>query len=349
MRILSLFDGVSCARAALGRMGVPVEVYYASEIDKYATAVSRKNYPDIIRLGDVRDVLGKLPVPIDLMILGSPCQDLSIAKKDRAGLEGKRSGLFWEAIRIHKEVKPQWFIYENVSSMKKEWKEQMLKAIQEIDPVAYMIEINASLVSAQSRRRVFFTNIPNVNQPEDKGILLRDVLEEEVADNFIVKPKSNTVRCLGRGSGIGDKHGWDTIRIGQIGKGGQGDRIYSTEGKSVGLSALGGGRGAKTGLYIVQVPRGNNKGGKKALDGKVPTLTSSSWEQNNKLSDSEIIRKLTPIECERLMTLPDNFTAGGINEKGEEVDISNTQRYKCLGNGFVVDVITHILKHIPSL
>jgi DNA (cytosine-5)-methyltransferase 3A len=126
------------------------------------------------------------------------------------------------------------------------------------------------------------------------------------------------------------------IRIGAIGNPGQANRVYSPEGKSVCLQANCGGTGAKTGLYMIQTPRGNNNGGIKALDGKTPTISASSWEENNKLYKDGLIRKLTPIECERLQGLPDNYTEG----------VSNTQRYKMLGNAFNVDVVAHILKHI---
>ena len=335
MKILSIFDGISCARVALERAGIPVELYYASEVDKYAIQIAQKNYPDTIQLGDVKEVNGLtfhgVSRPrIDLLIGGSPCQDLSIAQKNRKGLDGERSGLFWEYVRILKEVKPKWFILENVASMPKEAKDIITKELG-VEPIM----INAALVSAQNRKRLFWTNIPNVKLPDDRGIFLKDILEPSVDDTFTIRPKSNTVRSSGRGSGIYNKHNWDTIRIGSINKGGQGDRIYSPEGKSVGLSALGGGRGAKTGLYIVQTPRGKNAGGKRALNGKVPTLSSSSWEHNNKLSENEIIRKLTPVECERLQSLPDNYTEG----------VSNTQRYKVLGNAFNVEVIAHILKY----
>ena len=338
MKILSLFDGISCARVALERAGIPVELYYASEVDKYAIQIASKNYPDTIQVGDVKELNGSkfhgISLPrIDLLIGGSPCQDLSIAKKERKGLDGVRSGLFWEYVRILKEVKPKYFILENVNSMPKEAKDTITKELG-VEPIM----INAALVSAQNRKRLFWTNIPNVKLPDDWGIFLKDILQPKVDNVFTVKPKSNTVRPSRRGSGIDDKHNWDTIRIGNINKGGQGDRIYSPEGKSVGLSALGGGRGAKTGLYIVQTPRGKNKGGKRALDGKVPTLSSSSWEHNNKLSDNEIIRKLTPVECERLQSLPDNYTDG----------VSNAQRYKCLGNAFNVEVVAHILKGIAN-
>ena len=350
MRVLSLFDGISCARVALSRTGIVDEllyrknnqglIYFASEIDKNSIQIAQKNFPDTIQLGDVKTITKDLlssymgVVEIDLLIGGSPCQDLSIAKRERKGLNGVRSGLFWEYVRILKEVKPKWFILENVNSMPKEAKDTITKELG-VEPIM----INAALVSAQNRKRLFWTNIPNVKLPDDRGIFLKDILEPKVDDSFTVKPKSNTVRSSGRGSGIDNKHNWDTIRIGTINKGGQGDRIYSPEGKSVGLSALGGGRGAKTGLYIIQTPRGKNKGGKRALNGKVPTLSSSSWEHNNKLSNDEIIRKLTPIECERLQGLSDNYTAG----------VSNSQRYKMLGNAFNVDVVAHILEGIKTL
>jgi len=310
MKILSLFDGISCARVALERAGIPVEAYYASEIDKYAIQVSQKNYPDIKHIGSVTRLKLWNDNPnaidfyykegdVDLLIGGSPCQDLSIAKKDRKGLDGERSGLFWEYVRILREAKPKYFILENVASMPKEAKEIITQELG-VEPIM----INAALVSAQNRKRLFWTNIPNVTLPDDKGILLRDILEPKVDETYYVKDKSNTIRTSGRGSGIDDKHNWDTIRVGKIGKGGQGDRIYSPQGKSVALSAMGGGRGAKTGLYQ---------------------------------TEEYTVRKLTPIECERLQGLPDNYTKG----------ISNTQRYKCLGNAFNVDVVAHILSFIP--
>lgn len=390
MKVLSLFDGISCARVALERAGIPVEVYYASEIDKYAIQISQKNYPDIVQIGSVTELY---PTPnlhnLDLLIGGSPCQDLSIAKKDRKGLDGERSGLFWEYVRILNEVKPKYFILENVASMPKEAK-QIISETLGVEAVM----INASLVSAQNRKRLFWVGKFSsktgkyepieIPQPEDRNILLRDILEPKVDESFVVKPKSNTVRSSGRGSGINDRHNWDTIRIGQIGNGGQGDRIYSPDGKSVALSALGGGRGAKTGLYAVAlrnrgegkkpeiggdkansmttvqtdsmvgfiIPEATKKGYAIAKEGdsvdlsfpnsstrrgrvgeKVKNLMTS---QNIGVVQNMQIRKLTPIECERLQGLPDNYTEG----------VSNTQRYKSLGNAFNVDVVAHILSFI---
>lgn len=303
MKILSLFDGISCARVALERAGIPVEAYYASEIDKYAIQVSQKNYPSIQRIGDVEDVFfyredWKDILPIDLLIGGSPCQDLSIAKRDRKGLDGERSGLFWEYVRILREVNPKYFILENVASMPKGAREIITRELG-VEPIM----INAALVSAQQRKRLFWTNIPNVTIPEDKGILLKDIL----IDGIETKEKSLCITATYSRACPRDyfeKSSRQLIKVGEFNKGGQGDRVYSIEGKSVTLSALGGGRVAKTGLY---------------------ETTQGTY------------RKLHPIECERLQGLPDNYTEG----------ISNTQRYKTLGNAFNVDVLAHILSFIP--
>lgn len=308
MNVLSLFDGISCARVALDRAGIPVNCYLASEIDKNAIKISEKNYPDIIRVGSVVDL--EIEGQIDLLIGGSPCQDLSIAKKDRKGLEGDRSGLFWEYVRIKNECKPQWFILENVASMPKADKDIITKEMG-VDPVMF----NASLVSAQSRKRLFWTNIP-FDLPEDRGILLKDILQPdgEVDERMVVKGKSYCLTATychqtptenGIKNSIERKHR-TMVKVGHIGNNdAQANRVYDTDGKSCTLSAHGGGLGAKTGLY----------------------------ETNEK------IRKLTPIECERLQGLPDNYTEG----------VATTNRYKCLGNAFNVDVIAHILSRVKLM
>jgi len=357
MNVLSLFDGISCARVALERAGIPVDKYYASEIDKYAISISQKNYPDIIQIGSVTEVISSNYTDIDLLIGGSPCQDLSIAKKNRKGLDGERSGLFWEYVRILREVKPKWFILENVASMSKESRDTISKAL-----VVEPIMINASLVSAQNRKRLFWTNIPGVTQPEDRGILLKDILEEVVDENFFVYNQYNNRimkdKCgtLGTTMGRTAKQGYQVVRIGEIGNGGQGDRIYSQEGKSVSLSANGGGRGAKTGLYAIDLPTNTKKGfitakeregginisfpNSKTRRGRVIFGKSPTMQTTGQVGvlDGMYIRKLTPIECERLQGLPDNYTEG----------VSNTQRYKMLGNAFNVDVVAHILSFIPK-
>jgi len=320
MKVLSLFDGISCARVALERAGIKVDAYYASEIDKYAIQVSKKNYPNIVQLGDVKSILDNAGFglyfterygDIDLLIGGSPCQDLSIAKKDRKGLNGERSGLFWEYVRILKEVKPKYFILENVASMPKEAKETITKTLG-VEPIM----IDASLVSAQQRKRLFWVgklnrnlkSYPlqyqtlNITQPEDRGILLKDILENGTVDRF----KSYCIDAnYWKGASwkqYKEKGRRQLIKLGSIGKDSMGSRVYSPEGISKTISANGGGWGAKTGLYKIE----------------------------------DHVRKLTPIECERLMGLKDNYTEG----------VSNTQRYRCLGNAFHVDVIAHILSFI---
>lgn len=330
MNVLSLFDGISCGRVALERAGIKVNKYYASEIDKYAIQIAQKNYPDTIQLGDVKGIKGtdfidwdsenKKP-NIDILIGGSPCQGFSFAGK-QLNFKDPRSALFFEFVRLLKELKPKYFLLENVR-MKQEFQDIISEHLG-VKPIA----INSNLVSAQNRYRLYWTNIPNIKQPKDKGIFLKDIIHELrgelVDDKYFVKADITLKnRCIQAIKGVDEKaraltatmhkgaqaNGMTCIRVGEIGKGGQGDRIYSIDGKSVALSANGGGRGAKTGLYLVT---GNAR-----------------------------VRKLTPIECERLQTLPEI-------EPGYTFGISNTQRYKALGNGWTVDVIAHIFKNIKQ-
>lgn len=173
MRVLSLFDGISCGQLALRRAGVKIDVYYASEIDKYAIQVTQHNFPKTIQLGDVTKIdftqfIGK----IDLLIGGSPCQDLSVAKKDRKGLDGSRSGLFFKYVEALETIKPKYFLLENVASMRKEDRDTITEILG-VEPIM----INSALLSAQQRKRYYWTNIPNVTQPEDKGIFLKDIIE----------------------------------------------------------------------------------------------------------------------------------------------------------------------------
>jgi len=286
---------------------------------------------------------------LDLLCGGSPCQDLSIAKKNREGLSGARSGLFYEYVRILNEVKPKYFVLENVNSMPKEAKQIITEELG-----VESIMINAALVSAQNRKRLFWVGKlvgdkyeqVRMELPEDQGILLKDILEEEVEEKYFIKlsdrykqeninkdsigynPYSDQIlndkaRALNIGCGSATTKNATTIKVGHINSGGQGDRIYSPEGKSVNLSANGGGRGAKTGLYAI---------------------TPNGYVTNDSKPEIGQVRKLTPIECEKLQSLPKNYTAKGITEKGE-INISDTQRYKVLGNGFNCKVIEHIIKN----
>lgn len=393
MKVLSLFDGISCGRVALERAGIPVETYYASEIDKYAISVAQAMYPDTIQIGDVCKIdftqyIGK----VDMIIGGSPCQDLSIAKQNRQGLQGERSRLFWEYIKALTIIKPKYFLLENVASMKNEDRDAITAVLRGIYPETECIMINSALLSAQQRKRYYWTNW-HVEQPEDKGILLKDVLETagETTEN---KSYALTTRYSGfcfphdherhKKSGVFepvthldkahclDANYWkgaslehtlikhkrtqvfepvgaamrtreddngkfkrlevngreksnaltsvqtdsmicEPVRLGElpgVGKG-QTNRIYSVRGKYVCLNANGGGGGAKTGLYKIDLPDGDYT-----------------------------IRKLTPRECARLQTYPERCF--------DVVKISDAQWHKAFGNGWTVDVIAHIFKQIPT-
>lgn len=352
--VFSAFDGAGIGLLALKRAGVPVEKYYASEVDKYAIQVAKKNHPEIIHVGDVKQCYARNFPKIDLLIGGSPCQDLSIAKANREGLKGARSGLFWHFVRLLRTMKPKYFLLENVASMSKEDKDKITE-IMGVEPIL----INSALVSAQQRKRLYWTNIPGITQPNDKGILLKDILESGLGyldksqsltasydgavfwnslkkkqrtmvagpvklDNYLRKYSggidnkllNGKEKCSTLVSGMGAGGGnipifAEPVRLGTIaGVGtGQANRIYSVYGKSVFLNAGGGGSGAKTGLYKIDLPDGDYT-----------------------------IRKLTPVECERLQTWPDNYTEG----------VSNTQRYKIIGNGWTADVIAHIFSFMEK-
>lgn len=356
MKVLSLFDGISCGMVALERAGIAVEKYAAYEIDKYAIKTSKKNYPQINHCGNVINADFTQYRGFDLLIGGSPCTYWSIAKKNReTTCDGEGFRLFMEFVRALKESKCRYFIYENNYSIHKNLKEEISRQLG-VKPIM----INSALVSAQSRKRCYWTNILGVVLPKDKGILLHDILESGTTwqdksyyltashsgaskKNTLQRHKrtmiAESVGCAVRSRYINsgnrsekcsggtysaveirkdgkancittvtkDSMVMQPVRIGDIGSKSQGHRVYSIYGKSVTISASSGGQGGSTGLYKIDLPDGDY-----------------------------IIRKLSPIECERLQTLPDNYTEG----------VSNTQRYRQLGNGWTVDVIAHILKYI---
>lgn len=275
--VLSLFDGMSCGRIALERAGIKVKKYYASEIDKHAQIVSAANYPDIIRLGDITKWQEwKIEKP-DLIMGGSPCQGFSFAGKG-LNFNDLRSKLFFTFVDILKHYKPKYFLLENVK-MKKEY-QKVISDCLGVEP----IEINSALVSAQNRKRLYWTNIPGVSQPKDKGILLKDIIEKEK-----VKGAEITTRFYKKQPG--------TLAFINARK-----NIRKVFQKSKTLTA----------------------------SGQIITNTGAT----NLFITNKYIRQLTVVECERLQTVPDNFTA----------HVSNTQRYKMLGNGWTVDVIAHIFR-----
>jgi DNA-cytosine methyltransferase len=190
MNVLSLFDGMSCGRLALDRLGIEVDQYYAAEIDKYAIQVTQENWPETIQLGDVTQIKGKDLPKIDLILAGSPCQGFSFAGKQLA-FDDPRSALFFEFVRILKECNPKYFLLENVK-MKKEFLDIITQQVG-----AEPILINSALVSAQNRQRYYWTNIPGVEQPENRGIVLRDILETN-PDSYTLMSDKFSKRQEGR-------------------------------------------------------------------------------------------------------------------------------------------------------
>jgi len=184
MNILSLFDGMSCGQVVLQKLGAEVEQYFASEIKEEGIKVTQHNFSNTVQLGDITKLTTDMLPKIDLLIGGSPCQDLSIAMKDRTGLAGIKSKLFFEYMRVLKEVNPKYFLLENVGSMRESDKD-IISGLVGVQPIM----IDAQLVSAQKRKRYYWTNIPGVTQPSDKGIKLNDIL----MDGYSEKEKAN---CL---------------------------------------------------------------------------------------------------------------------------------------------------------
>lgn len=415
INVLSLFDGMSCGQQALERAGIPVANYYASEIDKYAIKVTMANYPNTIQLGSVVNVDGyKLP-KIDLLIGGSPCQSFSFAGK-RKGMSTKdeqeiltlehylqlkdegyefegQSYLFWEYMRLLNECKPTYFLLENVE-MGEKWEKVLSKAIG-----VNGIHINSALVSAQNRKRIYWTNIGMkpaglfgdlesiIEQPKDKGILLKDILEsdvdekyflsEKMIDGFLAHNKRHIEEKNQTGFNwkptIGNKKG-NTLRANAAlcatdnsvivhntqrrdpnrpsiqknkNAGGSG-HLSRSDGKTYCLDV-----GNSNAVEIIltskdkrlqqTIDTNNIEFGEiKALDtynqsihDRYPTLKDPK-HNDRALFDGSRIRRLTPIECERLQTVADNYTNY----------VSDSQRYKMLGNGWTIDVITHIFNYL---
>jgi len=310
MNVLSLFDGMSCGRVALERCGFKIDKYYASEIDKYAITVAANNFLDTIHLGDVTQLRAEDLEPIDLLIGGSPCQGFSFAGR-QLNFEDPRSKLFFEFVRLVKECKPKYFFLENVV-MKKEFQD-VISSYLGVQPIM----LNSSLVSAQSRKRLYWTNIPGYAPPEDKGILLESIIENGLVD-------TDKSFCLDanyfKGSNV---------------------RQYLCKSRR---------------QIVWQIPEATVKGYSEVLPGQFIDLTFIKsktrrgrlmLKKSNCLNASTFMyclvtkdwfRLLTPIECERLQTLPDNYTLG----------VSNSQRYKMLGNGWTVDAVCEFFKHIPK-
>ena len=281
INVLSLFDGISCGKVALERANIKVDTYYASEVNSYAIQISKKNYPQIKQLGDILNwrEWNLDWSKIDLLIGGSPCQGFTFAGK-MLNFEDPRSKLFFEYVDIlnHiKKVNPNIkFLLENVK-MKKEY-ENIITDYMEVNP----LKINSNLVSAQNRQRLYWTNTTNIQQPQDKGILLKDIVRKEDNSQYHL-----SVKHL---QGFLRSYNWKPSLL---------------DGKAKPILAS----------YYKQPPH-------------CPYIPCNESESG--------YRMLSPIEAERCQTLPDNYTEG----------ISKCQRYKCIGNGWTVDIIVYILSCI---
>lgn len=395
MNVLSLFDGMSAGRIALERAGIKVDNYFASEIDKYAIKVSKANWQDVTHVGDVTNLsykdgvlyteAGEFPVKIDLVIGGSPCVGFSMAGKQLAFAD-PQSKLYFEYERLLKEVRaynPEAkFLLENVK-MKQEYKDTISERLG-VTPIA----INSNLVSAQNRHRLYWTDIAGVQQPEDKGIVLRDILQENVDDKYTIKrgrlqwlkdvgaqkeargfvafnpekakcltvrgePSWNTTYVVG---GYVPGKPWGDVKDGELSQSNirQGNRVDSVSGKSPTLTSQGGNMAGSSvmviGGFLPEKPWGvvgeggitssNISQGNRvySVQGKSPALCCGASGRTIQIETllEHPVRKLTPEECERLQTVPDGYTN----------HVSESQRYKMLGNGWTVDILAHVFKNI---
>jgi DNA (cytosine-5)-methyltransferase 1 len=323
MNVLSLFDGISCGQEALKRLGINVENYFASEIDKWTIKITQKNYPNTIQLGDIQNWRNWDLPKIDLIIGGSPCQGFSFAGKG-LNFEDPRSKLFFDYVDILNHHQPKYFLLENVRMNQKS--QNVISEYLKVEPMF----IDSSLVSAQSRKRLYWFNW-NVNEPEDKNIKLKDILES----GFIDRDKSYCIDAsYYKGTGMeyyfnkSARQGifeWKPARI--VGRRLNEQGIRKDYDKSIDL------------VQCLEVKKTDKSNCLTTVhkDYVISKLNVGSYKDvYNELKEHTDWRKLTPIECERLQTLPDNYTDG----------ISNSQRYKSIGNGWTVDIIVHILKGI---
>lgn len=283
MNVVSLFDGMSCGQLTLKNLGIKVDNYFASEIDKYAIQITQHNFPNTIQLGDVSKITAasfpNIQFPIDLLIGGSPCKDLSFANKGKLGLEGEKSKLFYEFVRLKNELKPKYFFLENVVPTGN-WKSVMDEHMGCVG-----VTINSSLFVPQSRKRIYWTNIPFEmptqqeytfkfeENPDPKYNASKNILDNEERMKYILSRKSEVCGCL-------------TEAIARNGS----SKEY--------MSWLG-------------------------------------WMNNQ----TGVVRKPTPVEAERLQGVPDNYTAV----------VSDSQRYKVLGNGWNVNTIEHMFSPLKNI
>lgn len=296
MKVLSLFDGISCGMVALERANIPVERYVAYEIDENAIKISKHNYPQIEHCGDVTTADFTQYKGFDIVMGGFPCQDLSIGQhKEERSLSGKRSGLFWELVRAIAEVKPKYFFVENNYGMPKD-AEKTITEVLGVEPIM----IDSSLVSAQRRKRLYWTNIPNVMLPCDRKITFQDIVES----GFVHTEKSYCLTANYNGAYPAD--------------------LFKSVRSQVFEPCENGKFTVKDG--VAHIPGYNRVKGKEYV--KVTNIPDGTYN----------LRKMTVTECARLQTMPIDYFQG----------FNENECRKALGNGWTVDVIAHILNHIPK-
>ena len=308
MNVLSLFDGMSCGQIALNKVGIKYDKYFASEIDKYPIQVTQSNYPDTIQLGDVKNIKGVDLPKIDLMFGGSPCQGFSKEGK-QLNFEDPRSKLFFEFVRILKEVKPKYFLLENVKMNKES--QNIISKYLGVEPVL----INSNILSAQNRPRLYWTNIPfELNTEKKDSFKFRNIVQKDVDEKYNLDLNKLTEKFIKDNTGL--RNTTFTEKRTEEAK-----RLRKEHFLKYGKDYTP--RRAKE-LF----PR---------TDDKSNCLTATFSNKEHLVIDSNgTFRKLTPIEFERLQTIPDNYTNF----------VSDNQRYRMIGNGWTVDVIAHIFKNI---
>ncbi len=276
VNVLSLFDGISCGQIALERAGYKIKQYFASEIKPHAIKCTQSNYPNTIQLGDVSNIRGSDLPKIDLLIGGSPCKGISKLNKNRDGLKHSESKLFWEYVRILKEVKPKYFLFENVVGNRESTK--IITEALKVSPIL----INSKLVSAQNRLRYYWTNIPMIKLPDDKNITTADVFDYsgKIVDECRVR--------------------W----------------LMSESGKR-------------------SIAKGYTKINPYPKAGCLTATGHKTWNENYLLKNG-VYLYLSQTELEKLQTLPIGYTKM----------LSYDEAYDCIGDGWTVDVIVHIISHM---
>lgn len=334
INVLSLFDGMSCGQIALNLSGIKIKNYYASEIKPHAIKVTQHNYPNTIQLGDVKNIISsELPV-IDLLIGGSPCQDFSLANKDRKGLKGLKSGLFFEYLRLLKELKPKYFLLENVAMTDKD-----LELISQYVGT-YPVNINSSLVSAQMRNRNYWTNIGpeyfdlfgfrycNIPQPKDKNIKLKDILESGYVEmdksRCVLESESRPLKQQHKMAHRFFNSGFTTL----ITKDKE-TYLRVKEATKIGFVDI-----ANNEAVDLSYPTSKTRRGRSMID------KSNCLLRNNQyfVFQEGDLRYFTQTELERLQTVPQGYTS-----------ILNRNNAACLlGDGWTIDVISHIFNYLPN-